>query len=397
VTTLNQLLNSVLLILKTLRIYYKQWISSDSLMKQSTISYLPWMLKGLYTNIPNADGLNALKYFLDSRSDQTISTSTLLRLAELVLTVNCFEFDQRYFQQIGGTMIGTPFGVEYACLFMSHQEHLIGEAYDDLKPHVNKRYIDDIFGISSMPTEKLEKYIQFVKNFHPSLEYTVTIAKSVNMLDTTLSVEGTLIKSSLYSKETDKHTYLRYDSSHPKACKDSIPYSQFLRLKKICSDEQDFLCNSKTFQRHFIKQGYPKFIIEKAFLKVRLLDRQEVLYREKVSSNNDRIVFPIAFHPTNQLVCKTIKNNFEMLSEDQELSKVFNKPPMIAYKKDKSLKDLLVRSSISSVNVSDFGMKSCGRKKCITCQFINPTQQIVGGGGSFSIREKFNCLSELRY
>ena len=43
-------------------------------------------VKGLYTNIPNADGLAALKFFLDKREDKTLPTDTLVRLAEMVLT-----------------------------------------------------------------------------------------------------------------------------------------------------------------------------------------------------------------------------------------------------------------------------------------------------------------------
>ena len=49
-------------------------------------------IKGLYTNIPNEYGLNAMKYFLDKRDVQNHPTHTLVRLAELVLTQNCFRF-----------------------------------------------------------------------------------------------------------------------------------------------------------------------------------------------------------------------------------------------------------------------------------------------------------------
>ena len=40
-------------------------------------------IKGLYTNIPNDYGLNAMKYFLEKRESQNPPTQTLLRLAEL--------------------------------------------------------------------------------------------------------------------------------------------------------------------------------------------------------------------------------------------------------------------------------------------------------------------------
>ena len=43
-----------------------------------------------YTVIPNGEGLLALKHFFDQRTVKEPKSETLLRLAELVLTLNCF-------------------------------------------------------------------------------------------------------------------------------------------------------------------------------------------------------------------------------------------------------------------------------------------------------------------
>ena len=47
-------------------------------------------ITSLYTVIPNGEGLLALKHFFDLRTVKEPSSETLLRLAELVLTLNCF-------------------------------------------------------------------------------------------------------------------------------------------------------------------------------------------------------------------------------------------------------------------------------------------------------------------
>ena len=44
----------------------------------------------LYTVIPNGEGFLPLKHFFDLRTVKKPSSETLLRLAELVLTLNCF-------------------------------------------------------------------------------------------------------------------------------------------------------------------------------------------------------------------------------------------------------------------------------------------------------------------
>jgi hypothetical protein len=71
---------------------------------------------------------------LDQRPEKNIATETLIRLAKLVLTKNCFEFNGRFYKQISGTMMGTPFGVEYANLFMANEERKIYDNYHDLTP-----------------------------------------------------------------------------------------------------------------------------------------------------------------------------------------------------------------------------------------------------------------------
>ena len=74
-------------------------------------------ISSLYTVIPNSEGLQALRYFFDQRTVTEPSSETLLRLAELVLTLNCFSFAGNYYKQINGVAIGTKMGPSYANLF----------------------------------------------------------------------------------------------------------------------------------------------------------------------------------------------------------------------------------------------------------------------------------------
>ena len=77
-------------------------------------------VKSLYTVIPNSDGLTTLKHFLDLRPTQNPPTSTLLRLAQLVVTTNGFSFDDKYYVQVGGVAMGSKLGPSYACLFVGY-------------------------------------------------------------------------------------------------------------------------------------------------------------------------------------------------------------------------------------------------------------------------------------
>ena len=60
--------------------------------------------------------------------------------------------------------------------------------------------------------------------------------KRVEFLDLVIYIEDGFMKTDLFVKPTDKQIFLDYNSNHPTHCKDSIPYSQALRVVEICSD-----------------------------------------------------------------------------------------------------------------------------------------------------------------
>ena len=80
-------------------------------------------ITSLYTVIPNDEGLRALKHFFDQRTVKEPSSETLLRLAELVLTLNCFSFGGNYYKQTNGVAMDTKMGPSYANLFVGFIEH----------------------------------------------------------------------------------------------------------------------------------------------------------------------------------------------------------------------------------------------------------------------------------
>ena len=59
-------------------------------------------------------------------------------LAELVLNLNCFDFDGNYYQQVGGVAMGTKMGPNYACLFVGYVENKMFEEYQGRKPELYK-------------------------------------------------------------------------------------------------------------------------------------------------------------------------------------------------------------------------------------------------------------------
>ena len=137
-------------------------------------------VKSLHNVIPNADGLSAVKHFLDQCTTKDPPTSTLLRLAELVLTTNGFSFDQQFYVQVGGVAMGSKLGPSFAGLFVRYQEYLILQQHEGPIPPLIKRYIDNVLGATSLPREQLQAFIVFASNFHPALKFTVEITDKIH-------------------------------------------------------------------------------------------------------------------------------------------------------------------------------------------------------------------------
>ena len=211
---------------------------------------------GLYPNIPHDEGLAFLKDFLDSRVDKQVTTDTLIELAELVLKNNIFEFSDKTYKQIRGTAIGTKFAPPYAILFMAALEEKILNKVKK-KPNVWWRYIDDIFFIWEHGEESLKEFLNEINSFHSTIKFTADWSKEkVNFLDVEVTLNNGVLSTDLFVKPTDTHQFLDPTSCHPYHCKKGIPYSQTLRLNRICSDNNNFDKRCNELESWESEKGY---------------------------------------------------------------------------------------------------------------------------------------------
>ena len=136
------------------------------------------------------------------------SSKTLLRLAELVLTLNCFSFADSCYKQINAVAIGTKMGPSYANLFVGYIQHKFFNQYNGPKPELYRRCIDDCVGVTSSTREELNQFITAVNSFHPALKYTWEISNTcLAFLDIKLSIEGNCLCTSAHYKPTDSHLF----------------------------------------------------------------------------------------------------------------------------------------------------------------------------------------------
>ena len=108
----------------------------------------------------------------------------------MVLKNNIFQFDEKTFKQVRGTAIGTKFALPYAILFMADLEENILSA-SEKKFMIWWRYIDNIFFIWEHGEESLEKFLNKLNSFHPTIKFIPEYSKeTINFLDVNITLIG---------------------------------------------------------------------------------------------------------------------------------------------------------------------------------------------------------------
>ena len=155
---------------------------------------------------------------MDSRVDKKVTTDTLIELAELVLKNKIFEFSDKTYKQICGTVIGAKFAPPYAVLMAALEEKILNKVKK--KPNVWWRYIDDIFFMWEHGEELLKEFINKINSFHPTIKFTADWSKEkVSFLDVDVTLNNGVLSTELFVKPTETHQFLDPTSCHPYHCK----------------------------------------------------------------------------------------------------------------------------------------------------------------------------------
>ncbi len=113
----------------------------------------------------------------------------------------------------------------------------------------------------------------------------------------------------------DTHSYLHYTSSHPQHVKDSEPYSQLIRVRRLCSDYTDLLQKASKVYQHFKNRGYPESLLNKALEKVKGMNRQSLLNpaKDPTPKNDSETILVTTYNPSNPSFKKILDRNKPIL------------------------------------------------------------------------------------
>ena len=125
---------------------------------------------------------------------------------------------------------------------------------------------------------RVNDFIKELNEKHKTIKFDFQISpRKIAFLDTMLyKDENNHIQTTLYRKPTNQQTFLHAKSVHLRSLKSSIPYSQALRLKTICSTSTEFDKNCAIIKQNFLDRQYKEEVLDEQIKKVDRIERKEL-------------------------------------------------------------------------------------------------------------------------
>ena len=87
----------------------------------------------------------------------------------------------------------------------------------------------------------LARFVYFVNILDPSLKFRFEVGGNrLEFMDLSIKIEDGKLTTTVYSKPTDGHLYLHNESCHPRNTKLAVQHGTALRLRRICSSDNEF-------------------------------------------------------------------------------------------------------------------------------------------------------------
>ena len=358
-------------------------------------------VRSLYTCIPNEEGVDAVKEAISNSPDSKVSSKVITTFIWLILTLSNFIFNGVNYLQKQGVSMGSIFSPSYANIFMGsfEKKHIYPRIRGKCKLYT--RFIDDIFMIWNGSENALKKFLKEMNTVHSSIKFDSTYSfKEINFLDTVVYKDANNnLQTKLYSKPTDRTSFLHHNSEHPTPTKTSIIYSQALRVKRICSEKPELDNSYSILKDKFTSRGFKDDEIESNIGKANIVPREDLLIVKDKQQGSTKTPFVVTYNRTLPNIRTTLNKHWNTLSINKGIAEKFKDKPIVAFRRNKNLKDLIGGTTIENDKVkrqktTKGKSSSCDKDKRSKCckQVVNTTKfKSSITKRTYNIREKMHC------
>ncbi|CAF0911704.1 unnamed protein product [Rotaria sordida] len=230
---------------------------SLGLLKPTTL-LCTFDITDLYTMLPQEEAIAILKQFLlefGHRHVKNMSIDAIQSLARIVLSENVFTYNNKYFRQIKGGAMGSPFTLTLANIFMWYWEKKLVNKQKESN-ELYGRYIDDIFLTTNDSIEQVQQMLNEADNYHPDIKLIYEISNSVSFLDLQIENVNGQLQTSVHHKHSAEPYLLPFKSDHPHHLFGNNITTALLRTIRYCSTLEAFNREQRYIKTMLLYAGY---------------------------------------------------------------------------------------------------------------------------------------------
>ena len=192
------------------------------------------------------------------------------------------------------------------------------------------------------PTERISSFVDTL--LQPISENQITFLDTVVFKGERFTKDSILDIKTHY-KPTETFQYTHFTSCHPPGVKKGFIKGEAMRLLRTNSSKTSFEECLMKFKQRLQARGYPKTLVERSLSGVTFASRQSALTKKK--HDNERLLpFVTTYQPAVKKLKQILMEQWSLIQNQPLLKTIYKKPPIISYKRGKSLKDTLVRAKI---------------------------------------------------
>jgi hypothetical protein len=331
------------------------------LLEHTPVARDAWLVtfdvESMYPSIDNASAVHACAQAAHAPGRPGSMIECMLGF---VMEHGYCQFNGSFYQQVKGTVMGTPVAPPYSNIYIAAcLEAVVKASSPDDWPKLYKRFIDDGFFVWERDEASLLAFLQVLNSTLPNIRLTWQYSQSsIDYMDLTVTkcMDGTdsvvPLKVTTYQKPHNQYMYIPYHSFHRRGVFKGFIKAELQRYAVTNTQPADFDHMKALFMQRLVDRGYPVSQLQRWFAAVDHACRVDLLCRpsgarERRSSQPPVLVLPNGQFEMTANIAAVLNRVYAAYKHHPAVATIFGGSSarlIVAYCKNRSLGARLIRA-----------------------------------------------------